>query len=1024
MMRKRFGVPLVLLALFLGVSLIGWSAVFAADLRYISIDTVEKKVDCISGYLEDVHNLLVPNDFKPTLMGQIEADEKGFVETEIVDDPTAATNNIVLRASEAALGASPSPENVVVLTAFIGVLTGDPLYADYTDERCDIAEAYEEPYESEIVPGAREGDYEPWDPDPPDEEEEEGWIYYGKEYDRDEITTRAADRSTNGILYLSDEEIQVSEREHRKLLASGYGGAEPVAAQNGYGGYWEEWLCEESGSVVIPPVIAPYAVGGYGGYGGESGTYEEGWWEYSASGSELIAEDVLPAPDVVIEPDRFYRYTWTFPLEDKNGDFANGNGAPEPSFSTTLYDDNTIMFDYSRDMGFAFWALAGYDTGVIVGLHPGGLEQYDFAEQGKEYYEWHHYYYPQYYDYWDWMFVGEEYETVRESYSYLGGDNHPGPGQPRSDYYMDKCYVDLSEQYGRPLDDIYDENGNLCWLPIMETFGHFSMGDDFASRSSGDDFDLADRFIFFRDYQMVADLRYDEGANNGYGGYVAENFRREETPHKYTVTTGGHDMIVDIDSLDEAMANVIEDPTLLEDIDDYWAVHPKSLDKAFVDGDGYTHVEYTELVKNGAFKPGCADSCHIGNLQDSEDPIDQALGNTFPDPDYPGIEDWPLQWSPAGLCLLDINSYEDYIEAFGDIYRYGLQTVGAGYGGYGGWNQGLRTFTNDDTLDRINSSGFLAYAVQVEEDIVNRKILDLQSMRAVENSVRDAQSTAGIRARDAWFVRTADAQSGRVTKDHNGNWVRSQQYVLRSADNTSVQVVNACLRKESQMSSMVFTTNFGDSYDGDLTQLPWNSWLGTFDREGMRFVYTTFPEDGHPDLLDMNVNFTNPVDESLQETRTFGKREAGEGENFYYHEILSDQLTINDASSFTYTDKTPGANQYSINTNSNGFSYVFEPAVGDDDPATINVSFYVAEDGLRGLDTEAAYPYYAGQGQINDMWDALRVNLAYGSPYVGANNLEINIDNGYQTEYFSQPIDVIYIPMSRMMWKGEAQMPE
>lgn len=55
---------------------------------------------------------------------------------------------------------------------------------------------------------------------------------------------------------------------------------------------------------------------------------------------------------------------------------------------------------------------------------------------------------------------------------------------------------------------------------------------------------------------------------------------------------------------------------------------------------------------------------------------------------------------------------------------------------------------------------------------------------------------------------------------------------------------------------------------------------------------------------------------------------------------------------------------------------------------------------------------------LADMWDALRVNEDWwGSPNIGKNNLEIAIDR--EANYFEKPIDVVYIPMSRMLWKNK-----
>ena len=722
-------------------------------------------------------------------------------------------------------------------------------------------------------------------------------------------------------------------------------------------------------------MILPYAVCGYGGYGGSLDRGDGGYgWEDSASGTEMIAEGIFDKPEVE-ETELFNRYTWNKkrtvepPLDEVS---LQQVMLPEydATFSATLRSNYWIEFDYNYDTYFLLHDQENEIDVFIVGLHPGGHESCTWADRDS--------------------YLGG-LETLYDIHSYVGGDDHPGPGMSRSDYYFggydeynDPGYIansyfgiDLSEQTGRPLDDIY-RDGQLCWLPIAEVFGdYYDYFGNYDDSCDWNEFDLDERFIIFRDYRMVAD--WDPSLNEGDGGYGG--LHREETPQSYTVTTGTDDMGVSQATRDEAAAYVTADPSLLEDIDDYYEKLPES--EYWIDDNGDVHRGFGDIVQHGSFKPG-----------------------NFDKGGY---------WWNDGDPETDFYEYEFWSDSDFESYEFGLQTVGAGYGGYGGYNQDLRCFTNEKTLEeRINSSGYLAYLVQVDEDVVNRKILELQNVRDVDDSIRDARSVAAIRERDAWYAQNADAMSGRVTRDHEGNWVRAQQYVLRN--DTSVQLINAS-KRGSEISSMVFTTNFRNSYEGNLTELPWNDWLGTVEEGDRRFVFTSFPEEGHPDLLSMDVKFANHVNESLQETRSFDVREPGEGENFWFNEILGDTLTINDVSSFTYTGGTPGANEYSIDTFSNGFSYEFE-AVGEDTP-TIDVNFYVAQDGDDGLGTGEAVPYaLAGESQIDDIWDALRVNLAPGSPYVEAANLEIEIDNGNMTEYFSQAIDVIYIPMSRMLWKG------
>ena len=369
-----------------------------------------------------------------------------------------------------------------------------------------------------------------------------------------------------------------------------------------------------------------------------------------------------------------------------------------------------------------------------------------------------------------------------------------------------------------------------------------------------------------------------------------------------------------------------------------------------------------------------------------------------PDESFPGIEDWEIAWNGA--------------------YKYGLQTVGQGV-------QLPEVFTNDEeggTLDKINSNGFLAYAVQVEEDIVNRKILEMHQdaynrdlINTLMGNINTALGYAEIRERDAWFTQQADAQAGRVLKDIHGNWVRIQQYVLRP-DAQTVQVLNVCLRGAggnlAGLSTMDWTTTFTDGYNGDLRNLPWNDWLTTQiddnDDNDDRYVWSNIND---PELETMYVKFTNPANESLKESRQFDTRVGGEQQY-----INDERLTINASAEYVYTG--PGTlddGQYqvvstpAIGNNPSGFKYVFRSGGIERD---VNVAFFVVGDAHQDDNVGEMIGY--GEVSLDDIWDALRVNISEW-PDIGNNNLEIVLDG--QGNYFSNPIDVVYIPMSRMLWK-------
>jgi len=336
------------------------------------------------------------------------------------------------------------------------------------------------------------------------------------------------------------------------------------------------------------------------------------------------------------------------------------------------------------------------------------------------------------------------------------------------------------------------------------------------------------------------------------------------------------------------------------------------------------------------------------------------------------------------------------------VYTPGLQTVGVD-------EKGNPThFLSEKNLAWTNDDPFLAYAVQVEEDRLNREILEMHR-DAAEGKLLDIinwQLASGdIRTRDDFLMQQADAQAGRVLKDVHGNWVRVQQYILRPNVQT-VQVLNVCLRGAGAgslagLSTIDWTTTFTATLPSDLRSLPWNVWLDTQGTYPNRYVWNL----SSVDLKAMYVRFTNPANESLREFRGFLPNNDG------VQPIETELLTINDSTdSYVYVSGTPSQGRYTIDSISTTNPGVFNYVLGDG--RSINVSCYIVGD----IDTVASG---GSLGGIYDIWDALRVNegLVTGDPNIGNNNLEICIDNGANTNIFSNPIDVVYIPMSRMLWK-------
>ena len=469
--------------------------------------------------------------------------------------------------------------------------------------------------------------------------------------------------------------------------------------------------------------------------------------------------------------------------------------------------------------------------------------------------------------------------------------------------------------------------------------------------------DSEDYLWIYQTFGTDDDCRYQ-------GFDLADHFLifRPDGDNKYTVTAGTRDMVVDSLGLDDKYT---------------------SLDMAIM------NLRDTNLlagVDGNAYQPGV----YFWNTPS-------------PNAQFPGIENWPILWGDP-----DNQNY---------YYRYGLQTVGQN----SKWGNPI-LFTDWNTLNKINGNGLLAYAVQVEEDRVNKKIIemarDADALKLRAETIKNQLQCDDIRARDALLAQEADAQSGRVTRDRNGNWVRAQQYILRP-DSKTVQVLNVSLRGQDAgnlagLSTMDFTTTFKQAYQGDLRNLPWSGWLATQTDGTVKWVNTGC---GSPDLDQMYVKFTNPSGEYLKESRWFGEKAYCVIHQFVMGEELELSSLKNGKHTYGYhfTDvlsepELYPANKvllaegsYSVeNIPGAGFNYTF---AGD---SGVNVAFFKVDDYGNGPVEPADF---------SDIWDALRVNEGGGSPGIGNNNLEITIDEG--ANHFEKPVDVVYIPMSRMLWKNE-----
>ena len=407
------------------------------------------------------------------------------------------------------------------------------------------------------------------------------------------------------------------------------------------------------------------------------------------------------------------------------------------------------------------------------------------------------------------------------------------------------------------------------------------------------------------------------------------------------------------------------------------------------------------------------------------------------------------EFIPGDFDPVQGEGYEGWGYEWSGQYEPGLQTVGVDEDGIT-----PKCFLNEDvTLALINNDNFLSYAVQVDEDLLNQKILDMYRAEAEGYLLEDINwqlQSGDIRSRDHFLLQEADAQSGRVLQDREGNWVRVQQYVL-TPDNQTVQVLNVCSRgggSRAGLSTIKFTIRLTSDYTGKLRDLPWNLWLQTMGTQGQRYwapvagayryVGTTA---GAPTLGDMSIQFDSPSGDWLREARWFLDKDISSGNT--RQKIDQEYLYLSSGEVYQYTDDwmTADTDEYWVypegytegfdgpdDNNPWGFYYMKRYGPYNDDPthdqirSFIRARFYVMGDGDTA-DSTGPSPVDYSQGEdirtyaIRDVWDALRVNEfstgagIYDTRQIGSNNLEISFSGS------GIDIDVVYTPMSRMLWK-------
>jgi len=330
--------------------------------------------------------------------------------------------------------------------------------------------------------------------------------------------------------------------------------------------------------------------------------------------------------------------------------------------------------------------------------------------------------------------------------------------------------------------------------------------------------------------------------------------------------------------------------------------------------------------------------------------------------------------------------------------------------------------------DRVNQVVAAAIELYDERNVIlqemSARLLEKDMERAyLRNEIREILEENDLRQIDACIEKISDAQTGKVMRDIHGNRVRVEQYILRPSSDT-VELLNVNLRAGNDLTTMEWITRFNKSLDalpmGQLKTLPWNSYLETKKILGMPYIVSPHQLWGiYPEY--MSVGFSH-ADDAFSESRNFASRFFGT-QAIYNQELWV--KNFNDNSKMDYRApifgyQLPGT--YSIASgkrnandedgggsqdNPMGFQYNF---ASRHDTGSISATFYVISDASIRQDDYNTL-------RIDNIWDALRVNMVGSNKQIGDNN---NLEMIFGSEkLFDKPIDIIYVPAMRMNWKGE-----
>ncbi len=303
----------------------------------------------------------------------------------------------------------------------------------------------------------------------------------------------------------------------------------------------------------------------------------------------------------------------------------------------------------------------------------------------------------------------------------------------------------------------------------------------------------------------------------------------------------------------------------------------------------------------------------------------------------------------AREVLVNINpEFPNTSGAIADVYGGGLKPSAiTDNGGFqagqlrptalGGTGSGLISVSGETAA--LNADGFLAYAVQVEEDIANAAALEIRSLASTTfaagglNALVDNQlALSDIRSRDALLQAQADARAGRVFSDSDGNRVRVQQYVYRPPSNSDeVRMTSVSLTESTGLNYLDLRVAFQSGQLSGLSainiwNLPWNDYF-TFNYDvpsGFGGIQVGSPS-GSPLLLSTSAEMGNGAGDYIREEMTqfdVNSRSAGassDGHLFDSTEFIASNFSIQQPKFLILTVRQAGQAATTFTVGESGF---------------------------------------------------------------------------------------------------------